>query len=82
MESDVVFDNPYLDRYLGFGWYLDIIMLLFLGNVSLMFGPNLVVDMDDWDYTFDDEWSDVVWFFDLPYIWCHTGAYFPFGWYL
>ena len=63
MGSDVVFDSPYLDKYLRFGWYLDIFMLLLLGDVSLTFGPNSVVDMDDRDCTFDDGWYDVVWFF-------------------
>ena len=80
MGSDVAFDSPYLDRYLRFGWYLDIIMLLLLGDASLMFGPDSVVDIDDQDFTYDDEWFDVVRFFDLPCIWCHTGAYFRFGW--
>ena len=80
MGSYVIFDNPYLDRCLRFGWYLDIIMLLLMGDTFLMFGPSLVVDMDDWDCTFDDGWSDVVWFFDLPYIWCDTRAYFRFSW--
>ena len=28
-----------------------------------MFGPGSVVDMVNWDCTFDDGWSDVVWFF-------------------
>ena len=54
MGSDVVFDSPYLDMYLRLGWYLDIIILLLLGEPSLMFGPNSVVDMDDWDHAFDD----------------------------
>ena len=63
MRSDVVFDSPYLDRCLRFGWYLDIIMLLLLRDISLMFGADLVMDLDDWDCTFDDGWSDVVWFF-------------------
>ena len=79
MGSDVVFDNLYFDRCLRFGWYLDVIMLFLLGDASLMFGPNSIVDMDDWDYIFDDGWSNVVWFFNLPYIWCHIGAYFPFN---
>ena len=68
MGSDVIFDNPYLDKCLRFGWYLDVIMLLLLGYASLMFGSNSVVDMDDWDYIFDDGWFDVVWFSDLLYI--------------
>ena len=68
MELDVVFNSPYLDKCLRFGWYLDILMLLLLGDVFFMFGPDSIVDMDYWDYTFDDGWSDVIWFFDLPYI--------------
>ena len=33
------------------------------------------MDLDNWDHTFDDGWFDIVRFFDLPHIWCHTGAY-------
>ena len=55
MGLDVIFDSPYLDKCLRFGRYLDVIMLFLLGNASLMFGFDLVMDMDDWDYTFDDE---------------------------
>ena len=29
-------------------------MLLLLGDASLMFGFDSVVDLDDWDHTFDD----------------------------
>ena len=79
MRSDVVFDSPYLDRYLRFGWYLDIIMLLLLGDASLKFGPDLVVHMDDRDYTFDDKWFKVIWFSDLPYIYAILGHIFLFG---
>ena len=68
MGPDVVFDNPYLDKYLRFGWYLDITMLIFLGDTSLTFRPDSVVDLDDWGYTFDDGWFEVIQFFDLPYI--------------
>ena len=28
-------------------------MPFLLGDASLMFGPNSIVDMDDWDCTFD-----------------------------
>ena len=42
--------------------HLDIIMLLLPGDVSLMFGFNLVVDLGDRDHTFDDGWFDDVWF--------------------
>ena len=63
MRSDVAFDSPYLNKYLRFGWYLDIIMLIIIGDILLMFGSDSVVDMDDWDYTFDDGWSNVVRFF-------------------
>ena len=59
---------------------LHIIMLLLPGNTSLMFGPDSVANMDDCDCTFDNGWSDVVQFLDLPYIWCRIGAYFRFGW--
>ena len=62
MRSDVIFNSPYLDRCLRFGWYLDIIMLLLLGDIPMIYGPDLVVDMDDWDCTFDDGWSDVCFF--------------------
>ena len=34
--------------------HLDIITPLLLGDVSLIRGSDLVVDMDDWDCTFDD----------------------------
>ena len=80
MGSDVVLNNPYLDNYLGFGWYLNIIMLLLLGDAPLICGSDSAVDMDDWDYTFDYEWFDVVWFSNLSHILCHTRAYFLFGW--
>ena len=72
MGSDVVFDNPYLDRCLRFSWYLDTIMLLLLGDAFVMFGPDLVANMDDWDYTFYDGWSDVVWFLFLFIFIYHT----------
>ena len=68
MGLDVVFDNPYLDKCLRFGWYLDVIMLFLLGDASLMFEFDLTVDMDDWDHTFNDGWFDVVWFSGLPHI--------------
>ena len=63
MGLDVVFESPYLNRYLRFGWYLDIIMLIIIGDILLMFGSDSVMDMDDWDCTFDYGWSDVVRFF-------------------
>ena len=44
-------------------WHLNVIMLLLLGDTSLMFRPDSTVDIDDWDYTFNDGWSDVFWFF-------------------
>ena len=43
MGSDVVFDSLYLDRCLRSGWYLNIVMLLLLGVVSLMFRSNSAV---------------------------------------
>ena len=61
-------------------WYLDVIMFLLLGDTSLTFGPNSIVDLDDCDHAFDDGWFEVVRFSNLPYIWCHTGAYFRFDW--
>ena len=39
--------------------HLDVIMLLFLGDVSLMFGFDWSVDLGDRDHTFDDGWFDV-----------------------
>ena len=32
------------------------------------------------DHSFDDWWFGAAWFYDLAQIWCHTGAYFIFGW--
>ena len=78
MESDVVFNSPYLDKYSRLGWYLDISMLLLLGDAILTFGSDSVVDLDNCDYTFDNWWFEVIKFFDLPHIWCHTRAYFRF----
>ena len=34
--------------------HLGVIMFLLLGDVSLMFGFDSSVDLDDWDHTFDD----------------------------
>ena len=79
MGSDVVFDSPYLDRYLRFGWYLDIIMLLLQGDSLLMFGFDSTVDLDYQDCTFDNGWFHVTWFpiyhTSMPY-W----GIFHFGW--
>ena len=47
-------------------WHLDVITLLFLEGILLVFGSGLVVDINDWDCTFDDGWSNVIWFSDLP----------------
>ena len=41
-------------------WYFYVIMLLLPGDVSLMFGFDSVVDVDEKDHTFDDRWSNVV----------------------
>ena len=60
--------QPLLWQVFEFGLYLDVIMPFFLGDASLMFGPNSVVDMDDWDCTFDYGWYDFIWFSNLPYI--------------
>ena len=54
MGSNVVLENPYLDRSLRFGWYLETIMLLLLGDASMMFGSDSDLDIDDQDCTFDD----------------------------
>ena len=54
MGSDVVLNSPYLDRYSRFGLYLDVIMFLLLRDTFFMFKPDSIVDMDDWDCTFDD----------------------------
>ena len=80
MGSDIVFNSPYLDRYLRFGYYLDIIMLLLLRDTSLMFGPGSVMHMDDLDYTFGDRWFEVIRFSDLPYIYAILGYISLFGW--
>ena len=53
MGSDVILDNPYLDRCLRFGWYLDVIMLFLLGDASLIFRFVSVVGLDDQDCIFD-----------------------------
>ena len=63
MVSDVIFDNLYLDRCLRFGRYLDVIMFFLLGDTLLMFGSNSIVDMEDWDYTFNVDDSML---FDFP----------------
>ena len=78
MGSDVVFDSLYFDRYLRLGWYLDIIILLLLGDASLTFEPDSVVDLDNWDHTFDGGWFGVIWFSDLLYIYAIVGHIFPF----
>ena len=46
-------------------WYLNVLMLLLLGDISLMYRPDSIMDMDDWDCTFDDGWSNFVWFFSI-----------------
>ena len=48
-------------------------MLLLLGDAFFMFKPDLVVDLDYWDYTFDDGLFEVIRFFDLPYIYAILG---------
>ena len=55
--------------------HLDIIMLLLVGNASLMFGSDIAMDLEYRDHTFDDRWLDVTWFSDLSHIRCHTRAY-------
>ena len=39
----------------------------------LTFGPNLVVHLDDWDYTFDDGLFEVIRFSDIPYTYAILG---------
>ena len=60
--------------------HLDVIMIFLLGYAFLTCGSDSVMDVDDQDHTFDDGWFDVIWFSNLPHIWCHTRAYFHFGW--
>ena len=54
------YHDPLVESLLGhsvkltFFLYLDNIMFLLLGYAPLIFGFDSVVDMDDWDYTFDD----------------------------
>ena len=72
------YHDPLVEPLLGHSvrptlWYLDILMLLLLGDASLMFGPESVVDLDDWDYTFDDGWFEVIQFSNLPYIYAILG---------
>ena len=43
--------------------YLDVIIIFLLGYVSLIDGPDSVMDVDDQDYIFDDGWFEVIWFF-------------------
>ena len=74
MGSDVVFDSLYLDRWLRSGWYLDIVMLILLGVVSLMFRFDSVVFGLPGSWV----WWWLIWchlIFDLSYLWYHTGAY-------
>ena len=81
MGSDVIFDSPYLDRYLRFGWYMDIIMLLILGDASLTFGP----DLSGFGWLRLHIWWWMIWgypIFRSTIHLCHIGAYFPFGWVL
>ena len=64
--------QPLLRLHLRLGWCLDIIMLLLLGDASLMFGFVSVVDLDYQDCAFDDGWFDVTWLFQstthlMPY---------------
>ena len=59
MGSNVIFGSLYLDRWLRFGWYLDIVMLLLLGVASLMCRSDSVV------FGLPGSW---VWWW---LIWCH-----------
>ena len=46
MRPDVVFYNFYLDKCLRSSWYLDIVMLLLLGDTTLMFRFVSSMDLD------------------------------------
>ena len=43
------------------------------GRRHLMFGPDSIVDLNDWDYTFDYGWFEVIQFSDLPYTYAILG---------
>ena len=60
--------------------HLDVIMFLLLRYAFLIYESDSLMDIDDLEWTFDDGWFEVIWFSDLSHIWCHTGAYFHFGW--
>ena len=47
MRSDAIFDSLYLGWCLGFGLHIDVIPFLLLGNVFLMLGGDLAMDVDD-----------------------------------
>ena len=74
MRSDVIFNNLYLGTCLRFGWCLNVIMILLLGDTSLIVwiwsncGYGWLVD-----YTFDV--VNIVWFPYLTCIGCYTEAY-------
>ena len=59
MRSGIIFYSFYLGRCLRSGWYLDILMLLLLGDTTLMFRFVSAVDLGYWDHTFDDRWLHV-----------------------
>ena len=43
-------------------------------------GLDFVIDLDDQDHAFDERWFHVTCSSDLSHIWCHTRAYFHYGW--
>ena len=46
-----------------------------LGDAPMIYGSDLVIDMDDLDRAFDDGWFELIWFSDLSHFRCHTGVY-------
>ena len=78
MRSDGIFDSLYLGRCLRFGWHMDVVLFLLLGDASLMLGGDLVMDVDNCFII----WMifDAVWPLILLCISYHTGAYSPFIW--
>ena len=76
MRSDIVFSNLCLNWCLRFGCYLDIVMLLLLGDTFLMVRfVSIVLGLPG-----SCIWRGMIWwhltFSDLSHIRCHIGAYF------
>ena len=75
MGSNVVFGSPHSDRCLKFFRYLDIIMLLFLGDAFWRLDP---IQLWIWmtgirHLMMDDEWFEVIRFSDIPYTYAILG---------